>query len=117
MLEELERNLKKLDGKTITIKAQGEYPVKARTKVQAVAHYQNDGTKYITPAKFVETSEQRNFRKWNEELAKGIWAFILDATDRRLQQSANVVAKDIGKAVNRIDTRRLKKSMRAFLSK
>ena len=112
MFEEQIKQLKKVDGKTLEIYAKGEYPVKAKTPVQDVAHYQNDGTRTIKPARFIEAAEKR---------ARGWWGFITQAVSNiiagrqvnsELGAIGKIIAKDIMIAVNRIDTGRLKKSMK-----
>lgn len=108
--DELIRNLKRLNGKSITIVAAGKYPVKAQTPVQDVAVYQNNGTDKITPAKFVEKAERQNQRKWKRKIDEAVCRFLF-GDDFAMDFAADEIAEDINKAVNRIDTGRLKKSM------
>ena len=111
MFEDEIKRLKRVDGKTVEIYATGEYPVKAQTKVQAVAHYQNDGTKTISPARFVETAEKRA-DGWRGLFIRAIENVIRGGGIDELRAIGRIIAKDINAAVNRIDTGRLKRSMR-----
>jgi hypothetical protein len=108
MFEKLLEQLKKLSTKTVVIKAHGEYP--NGTPVQHVAHYQNDGTPTIKPAKFVEAAI-REHRKWKTPTREAIAGF-LSGNDSALENLGWRVATDINVAVNRIRTGRLKTSMR-----
>lgn len=112
MFKEAIQQLKKVNGKTLEVYAKGHYPVKAKTKVQDVAHYQNDGTDKIGPARFVETAEKRG-DGWTGLISRA-FQNILKGRSVRLELGAigKIIAKDIMFAVNRIDTGRLKKSMR-----
>ena len=107
MLERLLRNLQKLETKKIVIKAEGNYP--RGTPVQHVAHYQNDGTEKIKPAKFVEAA-QRKAGHWKRSAHKAI-AKYLDDAESALMDLGIEVAFDVNEAVNRIKTGRLKHSM------
>jgi len=104
------KRLEKLNGKEILIYARGEYPVKAKTKVQAVAHYQNDGTAKIKPARFIETAEERA-GGWRGFIIKAVENIIAGSDMRELGKIGKIIAKDISIAVNRIRTGRLKRSI------
>ncbi len=107
MLDLLEKNLKKLSRMEIQIYADGFYP--KGTKVSHVAKWQNDGTEKIKPARFVETAERKH--GWatliNQSVAK-----YLDGDIFELIVMGRRIAGDINLEVNRIDTGRLKQSMR-----
>jgi hypothetical protein len=106
------KHLENLASKTITVVAEGNYPVKANTVVQHVSAYQNNGTdRGVTPAKFVEAAEQAHTSQWSDAIDEGIQDF-LDGRSRKMKKAAKLVADDIGRAVNRIDTGRLKGSMK-----
>jgi hypothetical protein len=111
-LEKWIRNLKRLQNKSIVVIAEGHYPTRAATPVQHVSKYQNDGTdRGVTPAKFVEKAERENWREWKKDVGKAILE-AMDGDNAPLKKAAKNIADDIGKAVDRIDTGRLKKSMR-----
>jgi hypothetical protein len=113
MLEDLRKDLDRLAGTTIEIYGQGEYPVKARTPVQKVAKWQNDGTEKIRPALFVQSAERRH-RGWQSPVFKAIGQIMFkDANfEQALTEAGLRISYDINNAVNRIRTGRLKKSMR-----
>lgn len=112
-LDAILRRLKKLEGQSITVKAIGVYPVKRQTKVQDVAVYQNNGTtRGVQPAKFVETAEAQNLSKWSKLIEEALPA-LMGGRDLHMVLAGDVIARDIGKAVNRIDTHRLQQSMRS----
>jgi hypothetical protein len=116
MFESLLKRLKELDGSEILIRAEGEYPTKARTKVQAVAKYQNDGTdRGIKPAHFVEyAASQHSY--WQEPIFQAIGKYMSGhGLGYDLRQVGLRIAYDINVAVNRIKTGRLKKSFRPLL--
>ncbi|MCP4709218.1 MAG: hypothetical protein GY869_11385 [Planctomycetes bacterium] len=115
MFQGLMDRLAELETTKIEIRAEGEYPVKKRTKVQAVAHYQNDGTKYIKPARFVERSARR-WRYWQSHIFRAAGKYMSGhGVKYDLNQMGMRIAYDINVAVNRIKTGRLKKSMRPIL--
>lgn len=107
-MENLIKQLEKLDGTEIVIKADGNYPDKRSTEVQHVAHYQNDGTATIKPAKFVEKAVRAK-RGWATPVFKAISKY-LDGLEWELDTVGLQISKDINDAVNRIKTGRLKKS-------
>jgi hypothetical protein len=115
MLEEMMRQVERLSKTKIEIVAVGNYPTKARTKVQSVAIYQNDGTERIEPAKFIEAAEKEN-QGWQREIDHAASEF-LDGNENEVVRLGNKVADDINKAVNRIDTGRLRESMRSVVKK
>ncbi len=118
MFESLRKRLKELDGMTIEIRAEGEYPTKSRTKVQHVAKYQNDGTdRGIKPARFVEKAA-RNHRYWQNPIFRAVGKYISGhGLGRDLQQVGLRMAYDVNIAVNRIKTGRLKKSFRPLIKR
>ena len=110
MFEKMLKGLREIDGKTIEIFAKGEYPVKAKTKVQHVAKWQNDGTtRGVTPAQFVETAEAAN-QGWRGMIAKGVDEMLLGKGINSIKWVAKIIANDIGIACNRIRTGQLKRS-------
>ena len=117
MFDDVIRRLDDLDGMVVKIAAKGRYPVKARTLVQNVAKWQNDGTERIKPAKFVEMAEGRHLRMWLFLLAQGAFELVFDGEDRGIRKAGWTMAEDINKAVNRIDTGRLRESFRAIVEK
>jgi len=118
-----------MDGKEIQIYAKGRYPVKAKTKVQDVAKYQNDGTtRGVTPAKFAEEAAAQN-DNWSkivsEAVDKAMFGTTLTANpfgkDERtkvnhmflvwhIKEIGKRMASDISRACQRIKTGRLKSS-------
>ena len=110
MFENLEKQLEKLERTTIDIRAEGEYPTKARTRVQNVAVYQNDGTATIAPSHFVERAAKSK-RGWASPVFKAVSKY-LDGLEWELDQAGLQIAYDINVAVDRIKTGRLKKSFR-----
>ena len=117
MFEEMIRQLDELDGLEIEISAKGVYPNRQRTPVQHVAKFQNDGTEHIEPARFVEEAERRNKRWWIDRLAEGAFEFVFEGHERDLHKAGRIMARDINDAVNRIDTRRLRRSFRHVIKK
>ena len=111
MLEKLLQNLQSLHGTTIDIRGDGEYPVKARTPVQDVAVYQNDGTATITASHFVERSAAQH-RGWVTPIFAAVSKYLDLGLKWELDQVGLEIAKDINDAVDRIRTGRLKKSFR-----
>lgn len=100
-----------LDNTELQIQAKGNYPVKRKTKVAAVAVYQNDGTANIKPSKFVERAEKRN-RSWIKPLELALRKILWRRGDSKIVLNivGTRIARDIAKVCDRIDTRRLKKS-------
>lgn len=118
LLQDLQRmrdSAQSLSLATVTVKAVGEYPVKARTKVADVAFYQNDGTERITPARFVERSEQQA-NNWDDEIGDAIDG-VLEGHEAALQVLGTQIAADIGDMCDRIKTGRLKASFRGEVKK
>ena len=116
MFETLEKQLKKLDGKSIEVVGVGSYTeTNAKTKVQNVAIWQNYGTDRIEPARFVEIAEEKN-RGWAAPLSAAIQWFMRE-NERSLEAVARTIARDITTEVNRIRTGRLKASLRHKISK
>ena len=114
MLDDLIKAVKRLHGKELQIHAIGNYPVNAHTKVSHVAYWQNDGTATIKPAKFVEAAENKN--RWEKMLDKAVFEFI-NGDRLALEAAGFLMAKQVNRAVNRIDTGRLKQSMRHRITK
>lgn len=108
MLENLLKQLKSLEKTTLEIRAEGEYPVGKRTKVQDVAVYQNDGTATITPSHFVER-KARSKRGWATPVFRAVGKY-LDGLTWELDTVGLLIAYDINEAVDRIKTGRLKHS-------
>jgi hypothetical protein len=92
----------------VQIVATGVYPNRQRTKVSDVAHYQNDGTEKIKPAKFVEAAAKRK-REWHGDLRRAIGKF-LDGDEKDMTRVGRLIARDINDRCDRIKTRRLKHS-------
>jgi hypothetical protein len=116
-MTEILSQLRELEKMELQISAVGTYPRKNGPKVQKVAKWQNDGTdRGITPARFVETAEDRH-RGWQDFLADAIGGFVFDGELRPIRTAGRRIARDINDAVNRIDTRRLKHSMRHLIKK
>jgi hypothetical protein len=110
MFEEAIRALQKLEQAELQIYASGEYPTKQRTKVQAVAHYQNDGTdRGVKPARFVEKAASKN-RNWVNPWGQSVLKYI-GGDQSAIMDLGLRISYDINTAVNRIKTGRLKKSM------
>ncbi len=114
-LESLLKQLKKLEKTSIEIRAEGEYPVKARTPVQKVAKWQNDGAILwhggkIKPSHFVEKAA-RSKRGWASPIFKSVSKY-LDGLEWELETAGLQIAYDINERVDRIKTGRLKKSFR-----
>lgn len=129
MFESLVYNLRKINGKEIQIYAKGRYPVKAKTLVQNVAKWQNDGTdRGVTPAHFVEEAEAAN-NGWSEELLNAMDQSMFGTAIKSnpfsegekititgvfsmnpFQELGRRIAADISKHCNRIRTGRLKRS-------
>jgi hypothetical protein len=99
-------NLRKVQ---ISVESPGEYPVKSRTPVSDVARYQNDGTEWITPSRFIERAEDAA-DGWEIEISKGIDMILNGDSVSSLQPVADEIAKDISDMCDRIDTGRLKRS-------
>jgi hypothetical protein len=115
VLKELLKQVEDLHDVEIQIEAEGEYPTKARTKVDDVAWWQNYGTEKIKPAYFVEKAERKN-RSWLARLNRAMAAWF-NGDEYDMEQAAMKIAYDINVAVNRIKTGRLKKSMRGKVVK
>ena len=114
MFERLLHDLEQLEGTTVQIHGAGEYPTKARTPVQHVAKYQNDGTdRGIKPARFVERAARRH-RGWQFPIFRAVGHILFRNADieQALTDAGLRVSYDINDMVNRIRTGRLKKSMR-----
>lgn len=129
MFELLIGHLRKINNREIQIYAKGHYPVKARTKVQDVAKYQNDGTdRGVTPAHFVEDAAAEN-DNWSKELLKAMddaaFGTVIKSNPFAEGEKVKVtgvfsmdpfkelgrrIAADISRHCNRIRTGRLKRS-------
>ena len=109
-LRHLRHQLQTLDGKRIEIRAEGVYLDKRSTPVNDVAHYQNDGTDRIKPAKFVERAA-RKAHHWSTSARRAIALYINDA-EYSLRDLGLEISYDINVMIDRIKTGRLKKSMR-----
>jgi hypothetical protein len=68
----------------------------------------------VTPAHFVEDAEREHGREWSEAVDKGIQGYM-DGDERELQKAGDRIAKDIMDHIDRVDTGRLKKSMKATI--
>ena len=112
MFEKTIRDLQILERTEMEIFASGEYPTKKRTRVGHVAKWQNDGTKTIKPAKFVERARSRH-RHWQSPIFKAVSVYLWKHV--RLEHALNDVglriAYDINRVTDRIRTGRLKASM------
>jgi hypothetical protein len=109
LFDDLEKRLDDLGDTTVEVYAEGNYPDKKETKVQNVAVWQNDGTERIKAAKFVEAAVKKH-REWKTEMGRAIARF-LNGEEKAFEKFGARIAEDIGIAVNRIDTGRLKRSM------
>ncbi|MCP4604491.1 MAG: hypothetical protein GY847_28875 [Proteobacteria bacterium] len=110
MMGGLLKQLKRLHNRELHLQGVGRYTErKAQTKVSHVAKWQNDGTATISPANWVRKTEKS--ARWKSLLERAIdeWIdgseFYLDAAGRRM-------AVSLGRAIDRIDTGRLKLSIR-----
>jgi hypothetical protein len=110
LLKELKEQTKKLGKTEVVIESVGVYPNRKRTPVEDVAIYQNDGTPTIKPAKFVERSARKN-NDWNRIVGEAVSEF-LDGDEKKLDDAGRKIARDINDEVDRIDTGRLKHSMK-----
>jgi hypothetical protein len=112
----LRTRLSELGRTTVDVSATGVYPeTKRRTKVQDVAFYQNDGTATITASHFVERAESRA-NGWALFIRRDVIGYI-DGNPASLNRLGEQIARDINNMVDRIDTRRLKHSMRHVIKK
>ena len=129
MFELLIKHLRQMEGKEIHIYAKGNYPVKAKTKVQNVAKWQNDGnTRGVTAAHFVEDAAAES-GNWSEALLKAMDEAVFGTTIKTnpfaegervtitgvfsmdpFKELGKRIADDIGRHCNRIRTGRLKRS-------
>ncbi len=77
--------------------------------------YQNDGTdRGITPSKFVERAEKKA-RNWSREVGDAIGKYLFDGDPTALLRLGVKIADDITIMIDRIDTRRLKGSMKVTI--
>lgn len=114
-LQRMLRNAQALAGTSIEIKAVGEYPVRARTRVADVAKWQNDGTdRGVTPSQFVERAGVEN-SDWELSAYQAIDG-VLEGDSAALRVLGSEVAADIGDMCDRVKTGRLKRSFRAEIS-
>lgn len=79
--------------------------------MQDVARYQNDGTEKIKPSKFVERAETKA-GGWDREIEAAIEAYLFDGDMTALLKLGVKISDDITYMIDRIDTRRLKGSMK-----
>ena len=103
--------LKQLAASEVEIVAVGKYPTKQHPKVQDVANYQNDGTDRIKPSRFIERAEKKA-GGWTKEIDRAVEAFLFDGDKTALLRLGVKVADDITAKIDRIDTRRLKGSLK-----
>lgn len=75
-----------------------------------VAHYQNEGTDKVSPARFVERAAAEN-DNWSEEVEETMDEYT-DGNEGALRALATEVASDIGDACDRVKTGKLKASFR-----
>jgi hypothetical protein len=115
LLSPLINQVKKLGEIELQISAAGAYKDKRGTRVQDVAVYQNNGTKYIKPAQFVQRAEKRH-RFWITRLQRAVGKW-LSGDEREMTEVGRIMARNINRSVNRIDTRRLKTSFRHLIKK
>lgn len=113
MFEKTIRDLQILEKKVVEIHGSGEYPTKKRTKVQAVAKYQNDGTETIKPARFVEKSARKH-RHWATAIFRTVSRYLFQQSnlEQSLEEVGLKISYDINVMIDRIRTGRLKASMR-----
>jgi hypothetical protein len=110
LLRDLEKQTKKLRKMKVVVESVGVYPDRKRTPVEDVAIYQNDGTPTIKPAKFIERAARKN-NDWNRLVGEAV-ADFLDEDEKALDEAGRKIARDINDTVNRIDTGRLRHSMK-----
>ncbi len=109
-LDVLLQYLEVLSDMQIELYASGEYPeTKRRTPVQDVAFYQNDGTKTIKPARFVDKAI-RKARGWQSPIFRGVADIFNNGSTHMMEQALIKASFDISAATNRIKTGRLKRS-------
>jgi hypothetical protein len=106
-----------LDGSEIQIYAQGEYPTRAKTKVQNVAVYQNDGTETIEASHFVERAVEKH-DGWQNMIFKRVAEFLeMNGTWTPVLIAGRYAAVDVRHMCDRIDTGRLQRSFTALIKK
>jgi len=115
MLDGLKKQLLKLGAMELEISAHGVYPNKYQTKVQNVAMYQNDGTKYIKASKFVERAAKSK-NNWRRPVNIAIGKFLKGDEDG-MNAAGRIIARDINEWVDRIDTHRLRHSFRHLIKR
>ncbi len=77
--------------------------------------YQNDGTERgIKPSRFVERAEKKA-RGWSSEIADAVGKYLFDGDPTALLRLGVKIADDITVMIDRIDTRRLKGSMKVTI--
>lgn len=116
ILRELEQRLRRLQSAQIRIVAVGKYPVARQTKVADVARYQNDGTENIRPSRFIERAEKAA-AGWRDTARREIASYLFEGRENALRRLGVKVADDITVKIDRIDTRRLKGSMKVEVAK
>lgn len=115
-LRNLEMRALELDNTVLDIVSHGVYHhTKRRTKVAAVAVYQNDGTATITPSHFVERAAQKA-KFWEIDIAEAV-VDAIDGSMLEMHRLGEKASRDINDMCDRIDTRRLKHSFHHLLKK
>lgn len=99
----------------------GKYPptkkTKKRVKVADVAMWQNNGTERIKPARFIEKAMGKH-RRWRGIISRSTRLYLFGSRrnngnfELSYARTGRKIADDINRAVNRIDTGRLRESMR-----
>lgn len=115
-LKKVEKQLRSLERTEVFVKADGSYPVRAKTKVQHVAKYQNDGTEKIKPSHFVQRAEKK-YRYWHRPLDIAVGRWIFRNESRPMDRLAKEIAHGITLHVDRIDTGRLRASIRGRVNR
>jgi hypothetical protein len=116
MLSNLIKRTRALGNVEILVKADGSYPVKNKTKVQHVDHYQNDGTKYIKASKYVQRAEKSK-RAWRTPIFRSVGRWLFFNEFRPMEQVAKRIALDIVSKVDRVDTGRLRANLKGRVNR
>lgn len=107
MLQNLKKELQSLEQTSLEIVAKGSYP-KRGTKVSLVAMYQNDGTATIKASHFVERAG-KSTQWWKKHVYRAIDKW-LDGDHSEMSRAGKIIAHDIARWCDRIDTGRLRQS-------
>jgi hypothetical protein len=115
MLKSLMDQTRSLGNVEIKIAAQGRYPTKQKTRVQDVAVYQNNGTATIDQSQFVQRAEKAN-RQWLKPLQHAVSRWLFYADIIAMNKVAKIINQDIVIKIDRVDTGRLRASMKGTVN-